>query len=79
MVCSCIVSNSIKPNFHYFSLTQRVGLYLTGGSGTFAVGGGAEVGATVMLTEGTNFIMNLTNTSASAEDISVRFLWHETK
>ena len=33
----------------------------------------------LMLTEGTNFIMNLTNTSASAEDICVRFLWHETK
>ncbi len=52
---------------------------IPGGSGTFSVGGIAEVGATVMLTEGTNFIMNLTNTSASAEDISVRFLWHETK
>jgi len=48
-----------------------------GGSKKEAIGGNAEVGETAVIPEGFNFLVRLTNQSASATDLSVRILWWE--
>lgn len=48
-----------------------------GGSKQNAVGGVAEVGETVVIPEGFNFSVEVTNKSDSAEDISIRVVWWE--
>ena len=50
---------------------------IVGGSGVFAGGGFGEVGGAIVLPEGTNFVLVLTNKSIDPEDIAVRFFWHE--
>jgi len=48
-----------------------------GGSKKEAVGGNAEVGETVVIPPGFNFLVRVTNKSASATDLSIRILWWE--
>jgi len=48
-----------------------------GGSRVQATGGVAEVGETVVIPEGFNFLVKVTNKSASAADLSVRIVWWE--
>ena len=48
-----------------------------GGSKKEAVGGRAEVGETVIMPEGYNFLVRVTNKSASSTDIAIRILWWE--
>jgi len=48
-----------------------------GGSKKEAVGGAAEVGETTIIPPNSNFIVRVTNQSASATRISIRALWWE--
>jgi hypothetical protein len=48
-----------------------------GGSRVQATGGAAEVGETVVVPEGFNFLVKVTNKSAAAADLSIRILWWE--
>ena len=48
-----------------------------GGSLVRAVGGSTEFGESVVIPEGGNFIVKVTNKSASSEDMSLRLLWWE--
>jgi len=48
-----------------------------GGSKKQAVGALAEVGETVVIPEGFNFLVRVTNKSASDTDLSVRIVWWE--
>jgi len=48
-----------------------------GGSKKEAVGGNADVGETVVAPEGFNFLVRVTNKSASDTDLSIRVLWWE--
>jgi len=48
-----------------------------GGSRVQATGGAAEVGETVVIPESFNFLVKVTNKSASATDLSIRILWWE--
>lgn len=48
-----------------------------GGSKKEAVGGDAEVGETVIIPPGYNFLVRVTNKSASDTDISIRIVWWE--
>ncbi len=48
-----------------------------GGSQIRAVGGAVEVGETVIIPENYNLLVRATNKSASAEDMSIRFIWFE--
>ena len=48
-----------------------------GGSHVRAVGGATEVGETAIIPENHNFLVRVTNKSASASDFSIRILWWE--
>jgi hypothetical protein len=48
-----------------------------GGSRVQATGGVAEVGETVVIPEGFNLLVKVTNKSASATDLSIRVVWWE--
>jgi len=48
-----------------------------GGSAIRAVGGTAEVGESVVIPEGFNFLIRATNQSTSDADMSIRMLWWE--
>ena len=48
-----------------------------GGSKIRAVGGTVEIGETVVIPEGYNILVRVTNKSASATDISIRIIWWE--
>ena len=48
-----------------------------GGSKKEAVGGAAEVGETAIIPPGSNFLVRVTNQSASATRIAIRILWWE--
>jgi hypothetical protein len=48
-----------------------------GGSRVQATGGVAEVGETVIIPEGFNFLVRVTNKSAAATDLSIRIVWWE--
>jgi len=48
-----------------------------GGNVIHATGGRATIGETVVLDEGVNFILRITNASASSTDFSARALWWE--
>ena len=48
-----------------------------GGSHVRAIGAATEVGETVVVPEGENFLVRATNKSASATDLSIRILWWE--
>ena len=48
-----------------------------GGSKIRAVGGATEVGELALIPAGYNFLVRVTNASASSTDISVRILWCE--
>jgi len=48
-----------------------------GGSKKQAVGGMAEVGETAVIPEGFNFLVRVTNKSASDTDLAIRILWWE--
>jgi hypothetical protein len=48
-----------------------------GGSKVQATGGAAEVGETVVIPEGFNFLVKVTNKSTGATDLSIRIVWWE--
>ena len=48
-----------------------------GGSKKEAVGGARDVGETVVMPENTNFLVRVTNKSASDTDLDIRILWWE--
>jgi hypothetical protein len=48
-----------------------------GGSKVQATGGVAEVGETVVIPEGFNFLVKVTNKSTGATDLSIRVVWWE--
>lgn len=48
-----------------------------GGSQIRAVGSAVEVGESVVIPPGNDFLIKVTNKSASASDISIRVLWWE--
>jgi len=48
-----------------------------GGSKIRAIGGATEVGETVIIPEGKNILIRVTNKSASATDLSVHIIWWE--
>ena len=48
-----------------------------GGSHIRAIGGAVQTGETIILPPGGNFILRITNKSASATDFSARVLWWE--
>ena len=48
-----------------------------GGSRIRAIGSQSEVGEVVIIPEGKNFIVRVTNKSGSSSDISVRIIWWE--
>ena len=50
---------------------------IPGGSHPRAIGDAAEVGETVVIPPGHNFVIRTTNKDSQAQDISVRFLWWE--
>jgi len=52
---------------------------IPGGDKIRAVGAESEIGETVILPEGFNFLVKVVNKSASAEDISIRMIWWEEK
>lgn len=52
-------------------------MVVPGGSHIRAVGGGAEIGESIIIGEGVNFILRVTNKSASSTDFSARALWWE--
>jgi hypothetical protein len=53
------------------------GAVIPGGSGNFASGGSASARLEWELNENTNYLVRITNTSASAEDISIGVNWYE--
>jgi len=61
----------------YTTGTLTLNTVCPGGSKKEAVGGNAEVGETVIIPEGFNFLVRVTNQSASATDLSIRILWWE--
>jgi len=48
-----------------------------GGSHIRAIGGAVEVGESVVIPEDNNFLVRVTNKSASATDLSIRIIWWE--
>jgi len=48
-----------------------------GGSKQFAIGGALSLGEAVIMDEGVNFVMRITNASASSTDFSARAVWWE--
>jgi len=48
-----------------------------GGSHIRAIGGATEVGESVVVPEDNNFLVKVTNKSASATDLSIRIIWWE--
>jgi len=48
-----------------------------GGSHIRAIGGATEVGESVVIPEDNNFLVKVTNKSASSTDLSIRIIWWE--
>jgi len=48
-----------------------------GGSHIRAIGGAVEVGESVVMPEGFNFLIRVTNKSAGSTDLSIRVIWWE--
>ncbi len=48
-----------------------------GGSQIRAIGGAVEVGESVIIKNGYNFIVKVTNKSSAASDLSIRVIWWE--
>ena len=66
----------------YYGGTYTLGsliynVVVPGGSRVRAVGGEAEIGEAIIVVPGKNFILRVTNASASATDFSARALWWE--
>jgi len=61
----------------YVAGTLALNTVLPGGNLVRAVGSAVEVGETVKIPEGNNILVRATNTSASAQDLSIRVLWWE--
>jgi len=66
----------------YYGGTYTLGkliynVVVPGGSHIRAVGGATDIGESVIIGEGKNFILKVTNASASATDFSARVLWWE--
>jgi len=75
--------SNVSPSAQvYYNGTYTLGslIYNTvvpGGSKREAIGGLASIGESVIVVPGTNFILRVTNASASDTDLSVRVLWWE--
>ena len=67
----------VSYNGTYTLGTLIYNVVVPGGTRIRATGGQASIGETVVLDEGVNFIMRVTNASASDTDFSVRALWWE--
>ena len=61
----------------YTTGTLTLNTVCPGGSKKEAVGGKAEVGETAIIPPNFNFLIRVTNKSASATDLSIRILWWE--
>lgn len=74
-------NNSSVCNVEYggtYSTGTRVhNTVCPGGSHIRAIGGAVEVGETVVIPEDFNFLIRVTNKSASTTDLSIRILWFE--
>jgi len=57
--------------------TPALNTVVPGGSLVRAIGGATEVGECLIMPEGSNILVRVTNQSASAQDLSVRILWWE--
>ena len=67
----------VAYNGSYSLGTPVYNMVVPGGSHIRAIGGAIQMGETVILPPGGNFILRITNKSASATDFSARVLWWE--
>ncbi|RLG77351.1 MAG: hypothetical protein DRO12_02425, partial [Thermoprotei archaeon] len=61
----------------YTTGTLALNIVCPGGSGVRAIGAAVEVGENVIMPNGKNLLVRVTNKSASDSDISIRIVWYE--
>jgi len=72
---SSVVSAEYGGSYTLGSLVHNT--VVPGGSHIRAIGGAVEVGESVVMPEGFNFLIRATNKSASSTDLSIRIIWWE--
>lgn len=68
---------NVEYNGTYTTGTLVHNTVVPGGTSIRAVGAASEVGESVIIPENRNFLVRVTNKSASATDLSVRIIWWE--
>jgi hypothetical protein len=68
---------TVKYGVSYSGGTLVHSTVCPGGSKVQATGGVAEVGETVVIPEGFNFLVKVTNKSTASTDLSIRIVWWE--
>ena len=77
-LASAITNKAVVAYGGSYSLgTMIYNMVVPGGSHIRAIGGAIQIGETVILPPGGNFILRVTNKSASATDFSARAVWWE--
>ena len=77
-LASSVTSKAVIAYSGSYTLGAMIyNMVVPGGSHIMAVGGAAQIGETVILPPGGNFILAITNKSASVTDFSARALWWE--